>query len=98
MSTAGELIHDLSVFMPDAWKCSGERRSRLGPGQCVLAQSDAKRAVLAALKSDDLKNLRPDAVFPLSPDEAWKEGEKSRISRMLMAFDRDVLGIGSAID
>ena len=37
--------------------------SRLGPGQMVMRMSADKREILKTLKSEDLQNIRPDAIW-----------------------------------
>jgi len=85
-------IYNFSLLMPDKYRCLGERKSKYGPGQVVLNASEATREMLKKLKSDDLANLTPDAIFPLSPDEGRAADWKEKNSEMLMKFDREVLG------
>lgn len=89
---AVEWIYNFSLWMPDAFRCLGERKSKFGPSQVVLTRNETIREKLRKLKSDDLANLRPDAIFPLSPDEGRIADEKKKLSEMLMKFDREVLG------
>lgn len=71
---------------------SGRRLKQCGPGQYVLSLPDKTRNILKELKSDDLRNLRPDLVYPLSYDEAFIQSEKEQTSKLKMEFDRKVLG------
>lgn len=59
MSEAAELIFQLSLWMPDAW-----RSRKLGPGQVYLEKlSDRQREILKNLKSEDMLKIRDDLVF-----------------------------------
>ena len=40
-----------------------ERYRNKGPGQIVLGLSEEKRKILQNLKSEELQNLRPDAIW-----------------------------------
>lgn len=57
---AVEMIFNISLFMSDSWRYS---KKYAKPGSVVLNMSPERRKVLQALKSEDLRNLRPDLIF-----------------------------------
>ncbi len=60
MTPAAEYVYNLSMFMPDVYKAP---YTKYGVGQFVLTRSEETREMLKTLKSEDLKNIRPDLVF-----------------------------------
>lgn len=52
-----DLLFDLSLSI---WCLPA---TRVGPGQIVMGLPDEKREILKQLKSDDLKNIRPDVIW-----------------------------------
>ena len=60
MKPAAELIFDLTLWMPDAWRAP---HTKHGVGQVVLNMNETQREKLKMLKSEDLRNIRDDAVY-----------------------------------
>ncbi len=60
MTPAADLIFNFSLLIPECYQAP---YTKYGPGQLVLKMSPKRRAVLQALKSEDLRDIRPDLVF-----------------------------------
>jgi len=74
-SKAAQLIEDLAH---NAWLMSGmwsdlERRARSnwGPGKLIERLSDAKRALLKTLSSDDIAEVNPPPTFQERRPMGW---------------------------
>ena len=63
MTKGAEAIFSLSLWMPDAWLDCPPYQSKYGPGQILPMLSAEVRHSLKELKSDDIKNIRPDLVY-----------------------------------
>lgn len=59
-------LRAIDVLMDGICFCGDS--SRLGPGQVVMKMSPEKREILKTLTSDDLLNIRPDAIWG-TPEE-----------------------------
>lgn len=71
MSKASDFLHNFLSFttlMPGQY-------DHLGPGQVVLRMSEDKRKILSELKSEDLQNIRVDAIF--GSKEAYEQSRKN---------------------
>jgi hypothetical protein len=62
-----EMLYGMTIWMPDSWRRISQRHGPSKryekPGSVILNMSPERRKVLQALKSEDLRNIRPDLIF-----------------------------------
>lgn len=83
---AVEIIHKFSLFIPDC--LNGRYKTKYGVGQVIeKVFSEPMRAACRQLKSDELANLRPDAIY-VQDDQKLIEQEK--ISKLKLEFEKNL--------
>jgi hypothetical protein len=68
MSKASDFLCEYVLCIPDCYKAPW---TKVGPGGLIEKMSPENRELLATLKSEDLRNIRPDTIF--GTPENWKK-------------------------
>ena len=93
MSQASDKLFDVTLLMPDSWHNDPPiYKTKYGPGKAYEMLTEESKEILRQLKSDDIKNIRPDYC--------WSSRRESRLiydaeknKKLKLKFDREILKV-----